>query len=153
MKRLGAIIIVFLVTAAKAQKPPDQVFQKLFYDVQLSGIFPDSKTFVDCIPKRSSETILRDYLHSGIANTDTARLRQFVSQNFHPPFSPPTEFHTTQKEISAHIHQLWNLLKREKDKTIPGSSLLPLPYSYIVPGGRFREIYYWDSYFTMLGLK
>ena len=23
----------------------------------------------------------------------------------------------------------------------------------MVPGGRFREIYYWDSYFTMLGLQ
>jgi len=23
---------------------------------------------------------------------------------------------------------------------------------YVVPGGRFREMYYWDSYFTMLGL-
>ena len=22
----------------------------------------------------------------------------------------------------------------------------------MVPGGRFRELYYWDSYFTMLGL-
>jgi alpha,alpha-trehalase len=31
-------------------------------------------------------------------------------------------------------------------------SLLPLPKPYVVPGGRFREIYYWDSYFTMLGL-
>jgi alpha,alpha-trehalase len=28
-----------------------------------------------------------------------------------------------------------------------------LPHPYIVPGGRFREIYYWDSYFTMLGLQ
>jgi len=28
----------------------------------------------------------------------------------------------------------------------------PLPRPYVVPGGRFREIYYWDSYFTMLGL-
>ncbi|RZM08236.1 MAG: alpha,alpha-trehalase, partial [Sphingomonas sp.] len=27
-----------------------------------------------------------------------------------------------------------------------------LPYRHVVPGGRFREIYYWDSYFTMLGL-
>ncbi|MFV2797726.1 trehalase family glycosidase, partial [Escherichia coli] len=26
------------------------------------------------------------------------------------------------------------------------------PQSYIVPGGRFSETYYWDSYFTMLGL-
>jgi alpha,alpha-trehalase len=34
----------------------------------------------------------------------------------------------------------------------PYSSLLPLPHPYVVPGGRFREIYYWDSYFTMLGL-
>lgn len=24
--------------------------------------------------------------------------------------------------------------------------------TYVVPGGRFREIYYWDKLFTMLGL-
>ena len=34
----------------------------------------------------------------------------------------------------------------------PYSSLLALPEAYVVPGGRFREMYYWDSYFTMLGL-
>jgi len=28
-----------------------------------------------------------------------------------------------------------------------------LPHPYIVPGGRFGEIYYWDSYFTILGLE
>ncbi len=31
-------------------------------------------------------------------------------------------------------------------------SLLPLPKPYVVPGGRFREVYYWDSYFTNAGL-
>jgi alpha,alpha-trehalase len=31
--------------------------------------------------------------------------------------------------------------------------MLPLPQPYIVPGGRFRGLYYWDSYFTMLGLR
>ncbi len=36
---------------------------------------------------------------------------------------------------------------------VEGSSLIPLPYPYIVPGGRFDEIYYWDSYFSMLGLQ
>jgi alpha,alpha-trehalase len=30
--------------------------------------------------------------------------------------------------------------------------MLALPQPYVVPGGRFREMYYWDSYFTMLGL-
>ncbi len=32
-------------------------------------------------------------------------------------------------------------------------SALPLSTRFVVPGGRFREMYYWDSYFTMLGLQ
>jgi alpha,alpha-trehalase len=43
-------------------------------------------------------------------------------------------------------------LTRNTPTAAPYSSLLPLPRSYVVPGGRFRELYYWDSYFTMLGL-
>jgi alpha,alpha-trehalase len=38
------------------------------------------------------------------------------------------------------------------DTLVPRSSLIELPEPYVVPGGRFREVYYWDSYFTMLGL-
>ncbi|GAA3253969.1 hypothetical protein GCM10020258_11370 [Sphingomonas yabuuchiae] len=36
---------------------------------------------------------------------------------------------------------------------VAGSSALGLDHGYVVPGDRFQEIYYWDSYFTMLGLK
>ena len=32
------------------------------------------------------------------------------------------------------------------------STLIPLNHTFVVPGGRFREIYYWDSYFVMIGL-
>ncbi|XP_026192067.1 trehalase [Cyclospora cayetanensis] len=32
------------------------------------------------------------------------------------------------------------------------SSLIPLPFGFIIPGGRFREMYYWDSYWTIRGL-
>ncbi|HSG65603.1 MAG TPA: trehalase family glycosidase, partial [Gammaproteobacteria bacterium] len=46
----------------------------------------------------------------------------------------------------------WASLSRNADREESGSSLISLPRPYIVPGGRFREIYYWDSYFTMLGL-
>jgi alpha,alpha-trehalase len=45
------------------------------------------------------------------------------------------------------------VLTRGPDTAAAGSSLLPLPHRYVVPGGRFREVYYWDSYFTMLGLE
>jgi alpha,alpha-trehalase len=54
--------------------------------------------------------------------------------------------------MEAHIRALWPLLTRPADRPDPRSSLIPLPNAYVVPGGRFREVYYWDSYFTMLGL-
>ena len=54
--------------------------------------------------------------------------------------------------MEERIEQLWDVLTRGADEHVAHSSLLALPKRYIVPGGRFREIYYWDSYFTMLGL-
>ena len=54
------------------------------------------------------------------------------------------------QSLDQHIRQLWSVLTRQPDKQ--KGSLIALPYPFIVPGGRFREIYYWDSYFTMLGL-
>ena len=31
-------------------------------------------------------------------------------------------------------------------------SLLPLPHPFFIPGQRFRELYYWDSYWVVKGL-
>ena len=36
-------------------RTPDQVYGDLFKDVQMSRIFPDGKTFVDCVPKKGSK--------------------------------------------------------------------------------------------------
>lgn len=79
-------------------------------------------------------------------------LKQFVQANFAPPAAPPLETPARQTDVALHIRALWPLLIRQPDSVKPGSSLLPLPNAYVVPGGRFREVYYWDSYFTMLGL-
>src|SRR2546426_5300484 len=40
----------------------------------------------------------------------------------------------------------------ERPDRIREHGLLFLPYSYVVPGGRFNEMYGWDSYFIQLGL-
>lgn len=132
---------------------PDKIYGKLFTDVQMSRIFPDSKTFVDCIPKRDPKEILTDYIK--IKNNPNLRfsLKLFVEQNFIIPDTSRSTYVSKGKDIKKHIEALWTVLKRNSDSVLNGSSLLPLPHSYIVPGGRFREIYYWDSYFTMLGLK
>jgi alpha,alpha-trehalase len=56
--------------------------------------------------------------------------------------------------LASGINTLWRELCRRADPSInySRSSLIPLPHPVIVPGGRFREIYYWDSYFIVLGL-
>ena len=53
--------------------------------------------------------------------------------------------------IINHIDSLWVSLTRHANQSI--GSLIGLPKKYVVPGGRFKEVYYWDSYFTMLGLR
>ena len=146
------IFLLFQLSAQNVQTP-DQVYGVLFTDVQMSKIFPDGKTFVDCVPKRNPKDIVKDYL--AIKNNPAIKfgLKLFVEDNFELPKTPQLNYITQEKDVVMHIKNLWGALRREPDKKIEGSSLLPLPYPYIVPGGRFREIYYWDSYFTMLGLK
>ena len=55
--------------------------------------------------------------------------------------------------MRSHIDRLWPVLTRAPAPAVKYSSRLPLPHRYVVPGGRFTEMYYWDSYFTMLGLQ
>ena len=38
-------------------------------------------------------------------------------------------------------------------RNYPTAGLLYLPNPYVVPGGRFNEMYGWDSYFILLGLE
>ena len=40
-----------------------------------------------------------------------------------------------------------------RPEEIPAPGLLYLPNPYVVPGGRFNEMYGWDSYFILLGLE
>lgn len=122
---------------------------ELFHDVQVASIFEDGKTFPDCIPKRTLEEINKDYLKEKGVNFN---LRAFVDANFTPPQAYVSAYTSdTLRSVAQHIESLWDELTRNPNNST--GSLIPLPHPYIVPGGRFREIYYWDSYFTMLGLQ
>ena len=158
MKKTTLLLItLFSFGSFSAQtkvQTPEKIYGELFKDVQMSRIFPDGKTFVDCIPKRDPKEIVKDYLAVKRNPAIKFSLELFVKENFDmPPAPPAVNYIQQEKDVVMHIKNLWGALRREPDKKIEGSSLLPLPHPYIVPGGRFREIYYWDSYFTMLGLK
>ncbi|HVK97185.1 MAG TPA: alpha,alpha-trehalase TreA [Flavisolibacter sp.] len=134
---------------AQTTPTPDKLWGKLFEDVQLKRALGDNKTFVDMVPQHAPAVILKKYNEQKI--TDSAALRTFVLSNFYLPATPEVNV----KEgltLREHLNDLWDVLTRKADTKQQHSSLLPLPKPYIVPGGRFREIYYWDSYFTMLGL-
>ncbi len=130
---------------------PSRDLAPLFQDVQLAGIFPDSKTFADARPLATPREILARY--STARASAAFALRPFVEQQFAlPKLVGGDAPRDTSMTMEAHIRALWPLLTRPPDARDPNSTLIPLPSSYVVPGGRFREIYYWDSYFTMLGL-
>src|SRR4030095_8162411 len=130
---------------------PEQAYPQLFKDVMMLRIFPDSKTFADAIPLAAIDEINSAY--KKINQTDRSQVNEFVNHRFEIPKENSNVPILTSLPINRHISSLWSHLLREPDHSDKVSSLIPLPHLYIVPGGRFREIYYWDSYFTMLGLK
>ncbi|MGO9804563.1 MAG: alpha,alpha-trehalase TreF [Steroidobacteraceae bacterium] len=137
--------------AADYPQPPQVLFGDLFVAVQTAAIYPDGKTFADAVPREAPQVILAAWR---AAHPDSpAALKSFVDAHFSFPALPASvvseSAHTT---LESHIDGLWSQLTRTTTTAPPWSSLLPLPKPYVVPGGRFREIYYWDSYFTMLGL-
>ena len=131
------------------KKSPDEALGQLFHDVQAGQVYGDGKTFVDLIPKKRMKQINQEYM---LARQDpNFDLKEFVKRHFY-------EFEFTKKSydpnpelpVRDHIRNLWSVLERRNRKD--RGSLIALPHKYIVPGGRFAEQFYWDSYFVMLGL-
>ncbi len=130
---------------------PQALYGALFVAVQEQKLFPDSKTFADAIAVEPAEKIMQAYERE--VKQSTFDLKNFVTRYFRFEAEPASIYKSGSEDICTHIRNLWPVLTRQPVDTPAGSSLLPLKYPCVVPGGRFREIYYWDSYFTMLGLR
>lgn len=139
--------------------------------VQNSGIFNDSKTFVDMPLKQDPEIILEAF--SQLATPlEPSVLRSFVAQYFGEPGEelhawtppdfvkrPPLLESIADEELrnwSLDLNELWKVLGRIQDADVykhpERHSALKRRFGMIVPGGRFRETYYWDSYWIVRGL-
>jgi alpha,alpha-trehalase len=139
--------------AAQAQPTPRQLYPGLFEAIQTQRVYADGKTFVDALPTAPPTEIVAAY--ERLRTQPGFDLKAFAGQYFVPPAAAGGAYHSNIKAgIRAHLDTLWTVLTRPAQGSAqPYSSLLPLPRPYVVPGGRFREMYYWDSYFTMLGLR
>ena len=116
----------------------------------MSHIFSDSKQFADATFREAPRDIVAawrsQHLEPGFS------LPEFVKAHFDSEAVVTVPPPTTDKNLCRHIQDLWGTLIRPIKTTTTGTSLLSLPYPAIVPGGRFREVYYWDSYFSLLGV-
>ena len=67
----------------------------------------------------------------------------------------PAEVAALRKQCDVDVEHLPKVITtfgEIKLTDIPKPGLLYLPNKYVVPGGRFNEMYGWDSYFIILGL-
>jgi alpha,alpha-trehalase len=141
-----SICVALCANTAPVPSPADQ-YGALFSDVQENKIFEDGKTFVDAVPRTDPATIMRKF--EAAKPTTPQELRAFVLAEFIVPGINDT----APTAMRAHIKALWpQLVRRDAQAPHAGDSAIHLEQPYVVPGGRFREMYYWDSYFTMLGL-
>lgn len=136
--------------AAAGPQTPQQQLGPLYDAVEAARIFADDKDFADAVPNEPPADILA--LYNRESPLPPLTLKRFVEAHFQLPQTTLPAQPPAGLSLDAHIDALWPLLVRNSPDAPRDGSLLPLPHPYVVPGGRFREMYYWDSYFTMLGL-
>ncbi len=146
--KLKSSLVVATGNLMSVPKSYDESLGELFADVQSSNVYDDNKIFMDMSPVGNVKQISEEY--RVLKDDPHFDLREFINRHFYKnadniinpvPYSP---------DILKHINDLWdNLERRNRTNKV---SLIALPYKYIVPGGRFEEQFYWDSYFIMLGL-
>jgi len=138
-------------------------------------VFHDSKTFVDMKMKFSPVDTMKNFTKNMIEWKQRPKvddLRKFISENFE---KEGTELETwipsdwtklptfidsikdgTFKRFAEDVNLEWKSLGRviKDDVRLHPDlySLIYVPHPIIIPGGRFREIYYWDSYWIIRGL-
>ena len=164
----------FSTTSANERYACDnQIFcqGKILHSVQIAKIFDDAKTFVDMRMKYDIADIERNFSTLGMKPSQ-AQLKKFVEENFSPagydlePFNPadwvekPERLNKIQNEKlrkwAFALNGLWKVLGRnitsEAREQSQRSSLIVVQNPFIIPGGRFREYYYWDSYWILHGV-
>ena len=144
---------------------------EILHSVQMAKIFDDAKTFVDMRMKYDMAYTEKKFRDLGVNPTREA-LGKFVTENFSPagqdlePYNPkdwmkrPERLHEIRDEKLRKwgfaLNELWkdlgrNITSKAREQSL-GSSLIVVRNPFMIPGGRFREYYYWDSYWILHGI-
>jgi len=149
---------------------------KLIEAVQLNHVYEDDKTFVDLALKFPPENVLENFTRLNFNSSIPPEvavpiLEKFIQDNFEngtefQDWTPPDWINAPEflqgiadadlRLWATDLHGFWHELGREiKDavnQTRNQYSMLFVSHPVIIPGGRFKEFYYWDSYWIQKGL-
>ncbi|KXS13025.1 glycoside hydrolase family 37 protein [Gonapodya prolifera JEL478] len=140
--------------------------------IELAQPFVDSKTFVDMPTIRPLSDVISAFNQLELPLTNSSALQSFLSTNFAPAGGeleavPPSQLTTNAtfltsvtdtviREFTQAVVGIWpDLTRRYKGAgncTECEDSFIPVNRTFVVAGGRFREPYYWDSYWIVEGL-
>lgn len=136
-------------TLIKIDKSPDESMRQLFDAVQDRRVFADGKTFPDMIPKKRAKLLEMAYAEHH--DDPDFNVEEFIKEYFEEPHAWESAYAPDESTSARqHVSALWQVLRRRNRRN--RGSLVALPHDYVVPGGRFSEQFYWDTYFIMLGL-
>uniref|UniRef100_A0AAF5Q4F9 Trehalase n=1 Tax=Wuchereria bancrofti TaxID=6293 RepID=A0AAF5Q4F9_WUCBA len=142
--------------------------------MNLHQVEMDSKTFVDRPLKADPDVVLQEFEKefgkTKVANISAQKLINFRDRFFGEPGTelkdcvipewkelPPKIARIKDenlKRFALFLNQRWKDLCRQMTRieNPKQNSLIEVPHPFIVPGGRFREFYYWDAYWIVKGL-
>ena len=138
---------------------------KILHAIQMSNLYKDSKTFVDMTARWPQEQVISNFEKLG-PQPSIDELKSFVSENFYEVGYDlvkvePTDWHevapfmqklTSEKALNfgKFLNCKWRTLLRNFDRSKikhqGATTALCTKNSFIVPGGRFIEYYYWDTF-------
>jgi len=151
---------------------PIYCYGELLQEIELARPFADSKTFVDMPTTRPLEEVLAAFNQLPKPVTNNTDLQNFLSTYFAPAGGelaevPSGELQTNPQfldnvndtivaDFVREVIAIWpDLTRRYVGSTNCSGcvdSFLDLNRTFVVAGGRFREPYYWDSFWIVEGL-
>ncbi|KAI6784804.1 Trehalase-like protein [Emericellopsis cladophorae] len=153
---------------------PVYCYGEMLHQIQLAKPFDDSKTFVDmpALKPLSQIQAAFDRLDKPLSNNSA--LNNFLDEFFADAGGELSEVDKADletdpvfldkiddevvKEFTNKVIDIWPDLTRRysgaaaSNCTNCPSSFIPLNRTFVVAGGRFREPYYWDTYWIIEGL-
>ncbi|KAF3328137.1 putative trehalase [Carex littledalei] len=139
---------------------PTNFDPKLYVDLPLKTDLPAAISAFNSLPRQSGTIPISEF--------NTFLTQFFEEAGSDLVYAKPVDFKPepegflveVENEVvrrwALEVHAIWKTLSRRVSDAVKirpeRHTLLYLPGTVIVPGSRFREVYYWDSYWVIRGL-